>query len=355
MMEENKIQNSENNGIDYKRVLQEILKRKRLFYKTLPIAFVLSCIYIFSLPRYYNTETTLAPETENPMSGGAIGSIASTFGLDLGEMQTSDAITPLLYPDLMEDNGFVTNMFNIRVTTKDGKTEANYHDYLKKHQKYPWWTKAIGSIKSLFSKKAEPSKKEFDPYNLTKPEDDIAKAIANRVKFKTDKKTGVITITVKDQDPLVCKTVADSVKFQLQDFITEYRTNKARTDYEYYKQLAQQAKNDYERSRQRYAAFSDANTNIALRSIQLKVDEMENDMQLKFSTYSTINNQLQAAKAKVQERTPVFTTLKGAAVPIKPAGPKRLSFVITMLFITFFGTCAYILYDIVKPKEATAN
>ena len=347
--------NNRNYGIDHKRVFQEILKRKRLFFKTLPIAFVLSCIYIFSLPRYYNTDTTLAPETENSMSGGAIGSIASTFGLDLGEMQTSDAITPLLYPDLMEDNGFVTNMFNIMVTTKDGKTKATYHDYLKKHQKYPWWTKAIGSIKSLFSKKSEPSREVFDPYNLTKPEDDIAKAIADRVKFKTDKKTGVITITVKDQDPVVCKTIADSVKFQLQNFITEYRTNKARTDYEYYKQLAQQAKNDYERSRQRYASFSDANTSIALKSVQLKVEEMENDMQLKFSTYSTINNQLQAAKAKVQERTPAFTTLKGAAVPIKPAGPKRVSFVITMLFLTFIGTCVYILYDIVKPKPATAN
>lgn len=347
--------NNRNYGIDYKRVFQEILKRKRLFFKTLPIAFVLSCIYIFSLPRYYNTDTTLAPETENSMSGGAIGSIASTFGLDLGEMQTSDAITPLLYPDLMEDNGFVTNMFNIMVTTKDGKTKATYHDYLKKHQKYPWWTKAIGSIKSLFSKKSEPSREVFDPYNLTKPEDDIAKAIADRVKFKTDKKTGVITITVKDQDPVVCKTVADSVKNRLQNFITEYRTNKARTDYEYYKQLAQQAKNDYERSRQRYASFSDANTSIALKSVQLKVEEMENDMQLKFSTYSTINNQLQAAKAKVQERTPAFTTLKGAAVPIKPAGPKRVSFVITMLFLTFIGTCVYILYDIVKPKPATAN
>ena len=270
-------------------------------------------------------------------------------------MQSSDAITPLLYPDLMEDNGFVTNMFNIMVTTKDGKTKATYHDYLKKHQKYPWWTKAIGSIKSLFSKKSEPSREVFDPYNLTKPEDDIAKAIADRVKFKTDKKTGVITITVKDQDPVVCKTVADSVKNRLQNFITEYRTNKARTDYEYYQQLAQQAKNDYERSRQRYASFSDANTSIALKSVQLKVEEMENDMQLKFSTYSTINNQLQAAKAKVQERTPAFTTLKGAAVPIKPAGPKRVSFVITMLFLTFIGTCVYILYDIVKPKPATAN
>ena len=36
-----------------------------------------------------------------------LGSIASSFGFDLGEMQSSDAINPLLYPDLMDDNAFV--------------------------------------------------------------------------------------------------------------------------------------------------------------------------------------------------------------------------------------------------------
>lgn len=347
-MEENNIVRS---GIDYQRVCQEIIKRKRLFLKTLPIAFLLSCIYIFSLPRYYDTETMLAPETENPMSGGAIGSIASTFGLDLGNMQSSDAITPLLYPDLMEDNGFVTNMFNIQVTTKEGDIKTTYQDYLYKHQKYPWWTKAFAAVKNLFKKKQQGPSTVLDPYRLSKPQNDVVKAIAELVKFKTEKKTGVITITVRDQDPLVCKTVADSVKQRLQDFITRYRTNKARSDYAYYKALTSQAKSDYEKSRQRYASYSDANTRMALKSVELKAEEMENDMQLKFNTYSTLNTQLQAANAKVQERTPAFTTLKGAAVPIKPAGPKRVVFVLLMLVLTFMGTCAYILYDIVRPQE----
>lgn len=351
-MEEKEIQNT---SIDYRRVLEEILKRKKLFFKTLPIAFILSCIYIFSIPRYYDTETTLAPETESPLSGGTIGSIASTFGIDLGEMQTSDAITPLLYPDLMEDNGFVTNMFGIQIKTKDGEINTTYHDYLKKHQKYAWWTKAIGWIKSLFPKKQEATIIEFNPYNLSKQEDDIVKKISENVKFKTDKKTGVITITVRDQDPLVCKTIADSTKSRLQAFITDYRTSKARTDYEYYLQLTNQAKQDYEKSRQLYAGYSDANTKIALRSVELKAEAMENDMQLKFNTYSTIQTQLQAAKAKVQERTPAFTTIKGAAVPIKPAGPKRMIFVLVMLILTFIGTCTYILYDIVRPNTTSQD
>ena len=52
---------------------------------------------------------------------------------------------------------------------------------------------------------------------------------------------------------------------------------------------------------------------------------------------------MQAAKAKVQERTPAFTVIKGANVPIKPSGPKRMIFVAFILLLTFAGTSIYIL------------
>ena len=86
--------------------------------------------------------------------------------------------------------------------------------------------------------------------------------------------------------------------------------------------------------------------------MELKLEDMENDMQLKFNAYSTINTQLEAAKAKVQEHTPAFTMLKGPSVPMKPAGPKRMLFVIFMLFLASLATTTYILrHDILKMIE----
>lgn len=68
---------------------------EKLFYKVLPITFVLSCIYILGFPRYYSTDIKLAPEMENAMSG-SIGSLASSFGFDLGILQPAMPFT-LLY------------------------------------------------------------------------------------------------------------------------------------------------------------------------------------------------------------------------------------------------------------------
>ena len=87
-----------------------------------------------------------------------------------------------------------------------------------------------------------------------------------------------------------------------------------------------------------------------MQAYKMKADDLENDMQIKFNTYSTLNTQLQAAKAKIQERTPAFTLIKGAAVPIRPDSPKRVMFILTMLVVSFGFTTLYILKDIIKEK-----
>lgn len=340
-MEENKKQPE---VIDLRLVIKKIRANKRLFYKTLPIAFVISCVYIFSIPRYYTSEAKIAPEMGNSMEGGTIGSIAASFGFDLSDMQTSDAITPLLYPDLMDDNGFVTRMFNIQVRDAEGEIKTTYYDYLKNHQKDAWFKYPLHWIKELLPKDADSNEENvaFDPYDLSRADNDIAEAIRGNIKISIDKKTGVITIVTKAQDKLICKTLADSVMSQLQEFIIDYRTNKARNDYEYYKKLVADAKSDYETVRRKYGATSDANMEVTMKSMELLLTDLENDMQLKFNTYTTMCTQLEAAKAKVQDRTPAFTIIEGAAVPVKPAGPKRMIFVIGMMFLTFIGTSFYI-------------
>ena len=50
---------------------------------------------------------------------------------------------------------------------------------------------------------------------LSKRQDGIAEDIRKNITISIDKKTAVITITAQAQDPLICKTLADSVKQRL--------------------------------------------------------------------------------------------------------------------------------------------
>lgn len=342
--------NKKEKVIDLRVIFSRMWANKKLFCIVLPIVFVLSTAYIMCIPRTYNSSLSLAPEINNSSNlSGTIGSLASSFGFDLGNMETTDAINPMLYPDLMDDNGFVVGLFDVKVATADGAIRCSYYDYLTKHQDSPFWTQGMNSIKDLFATK-EPSGKasgDNNPYMLSKKQDGVANAIRKSVTINVDKKTAVITISTEAQDPLVCKTLADSVKERLQVFITNYRTSKARVDEQYYKRLVTEAKRDYDKARQNYGSYADANMDVVLTSMRAKQDEMENEMQLKYNTYSTMMTQYQAAKAKVQERTPAFTVIQGAAVPLKPTAPKRMFFVIGMCFAAIIVLSVYSVRDLI--------
>ena len=71
-------------------------------------------------------------------------------------------------------------------------------------------------------------------------------------------------------------------------------------------------------------------------------------MQTKYTVYTAMNTRREAALAKVQERTPAFTELKNATVPVKPTGPKRMIFVAAMLFLSTIGTIFYLYNKEIK-------
>lgn len=336
--------------IDLRIVFSKIWSKRWLFMKVWIITFILSCLWILPQPRYYKAEVSIAPESSESKDMGSLASLASSFGVNIGA-GSSDAIYPKLYPDLFESTKFLTGLLDIKIKTEDGEIETDYYTYLKDYQKQNILTWPLRQCKAwvtnLFEKEEDTdettlNEKRFNPFKLSKKTSDILGIIQNNITCSYSMTTDVVTINVKDQDPLVCALLADSIKEHLQCFITDYRTKKARNDYEYYKKLTAEAKASYEKSSAKYAAFSDASTNVSLRSVELKLEEMELDMKAKYDVYTAMNTRLEAAMAKVQERTPAFTELINSTVPIKPAGPKRMIFVAIMLFISTLGTIAHI-------------
>jgi hypothetical protein len=338
-----------NDIIDLRIVFKELKRRRKLYFIILPIVLVLSYLLILDVPRYYRTNMSLAPEIESLNTGGTLSNLASSFGIDVNDMQTSDAISPMLYPDLMEDNGFVTSLFNVHVRNVDGSIDTDYYTYLTQLQKRPWWTPVMNAITNLFKSNTEEASNdpqaEFDPYNIPKSMENVCSVIRSKIQLNFDKKTGVVSILVEDQDAAICRTIADSVSTHLQAFITNYRTNKARIDAEYYRNMVEAAFHEYDSISRLYANVYDANANAVLKSVRNHIEDIEKEMQMKYNAYTAYSAQLQNSEARIQERTPAFTVLKGASRPNYIAGPKRLIFAIEMVLFAFFIITLYIVKD----------
>ena len=326
--------------IDFGAVWQAIKKYKKLYYKTLGIAFVVALIIGFSLPKTYNCQILLAPETGGGSSNlGGLASLASSFGVNIGGgSQGGDAITPTIYPDLMKSVDFKTSLFPIKVKRKKDKKAMTYYDYLKYEWRVPWWDDWFGLRAPKLQKDTI-----VNTFELTGEQARIAGLAIKNVQCKIDKKTNLITIDVTMQDPYVAAQLADSVRTRLQDFLTAYRTKKARHDLEYALKLNKQAKKDYERARLLYSEYMDANQDMTLLTAQQKQNDLENEMQLQYNNFTATSAQVLTAKALVQKETPSFTTIQSATVPLGPSGPKIPLITLVCLFLAALGTTIYAL------------
>ena len=319
---------------------QDIKKHRFTMYKALAVAFILSVIYSLSIPNYYTCKVMLAPEITNTKGSGSLAGIASSFGINLSSGSTGgDALTPTLYPELMNSVSFRASLFPVTIPYDGDK--ITYFDYLKNHQQSPWWSAAMKAVISLFSSSSESVNDSINPFQLTEGQSVVVEQMVEKVVCDVDAVTMAITINVTDQDPLVAATMADSVKTRLQNFITHYRTQKARVDLAYNQKLYKETKARYEKARQLYAEYSDANQDVILQTVRQRQTDLENDMQLQYNAYTQVAAQLLAAEAKVQQETPAFTTLQPASVPIKKKGPHRSRICLMALFVAFIGTSIY--------------
>lgn len=347
----------EQGSIDFRKILKDMRKHKRKYFIVLPVIFIITAILSMALPNYYRCTVKLSPEMSS-MKGNmgllslySMGSSAMTPGLG------SEALYPMLYPEVVKSSDFQTSLFHIPVTIESRNKSLpprtmTYYDYLLNEQKSPWWGKVVAAPFILLGKILPQEEEDtdtnvtdtLDPFRLTKKQAKIAKAIGNKVTCEVDKKTMVITINVTDQSPVVAAVMADSVKVYLQKFITDYRTSKARGDLAYSKILYQEAKVRYDNARKEYSRYVDANTNVILQTVRQRQIDLENELQIQYNAYMQVANQVLAAEAKVQEETPAFTTIQSASVPVRKAGPSRAKKCLVWTFLAFLIVTAWVFY-----------
>lgn len=337
---------------------KELWARKRTVGKWCGIGAIVGLIIAFSIPKEYTTTVTLAPEyndlKSNPGSG-ALGAMAAIAGIG-GSNNGGDAVFPSLYPDVLESVPFNVALFDVPVTDKKKERHLTVREFLEEETDMPWWgyiMKLSGEILGaiLPSDDDESEEDGINPFKLTKDETDLVEELNDRISGTVDQKTNVVTISVTMQDPMVSAILADTVVNRLREYITDYRTNKARQDMEYMEQLNEEAKAAYYTAQQKFADYLDSHQGMVLYSVRTTRDRLENEASLAFNMYNQTSHRLQMAKAKVQEVTPVYATIQPATVPIKHSAPRKVLILLGCIFLSFIACCVWILYIQPMIKE----
>lgn len=334
--------------IDWMGILRQVLAIRKKLYKAAAVGVVLGILIALGTPKQYTVSITLSPEMGSGKSGSGLASMAASFpGGSIGS-DSPDALNATLAPDIVASTPFLMELFDARVVSQDKQIDTTFTAYLDE-QKSSWMGyvlkapgMAISGIKSLFSEKKEKTA-TIQKGAIELNEKDAAKlgSLRQAITVEADKKTAITTLSVTLQDPKVTATIADSVVSKLQQYITAYRTSKAKEDCQYLEKLYKERQQEYYDAQQRYARYVDANSNVVFQSTLAERERLQNDMNLAYQVYSQVAQQLQVARAKVQEEKPVFAVVEPAVVPLNPSGTSRKVIVLGFLFLAVAFTGAW--------------
>ncbi len=357
-MEDKKLESAPQTGpkddgeveIDLMEYVRKLWAGRKPLLIAICVGIVVGLIIAFSVPRKYTVDVTLAPELGKTTSS-SVSAVTSMLGLGGNTFgNDEDALNVVLFPNIVSSIPFIAELFDEEVKTLDGDLDTTFLAYLDTERK-AWWGvllalpgKAINGIKSLFSKEEEEDDGTVNPFHLTEDQSKIVEKLREQITASVDKNTGVTTISVTLQDPLVAAHMADVVIAKLQEYIVAYRVRKAQQDCDYYEQLYRERQQEYYRAQQEFAFYVDANKGVILQSALTERERLANEMNLAYSVYSQVANQLQVARAKVQEAKPAFAVVEPATVPLKPSGMSKKVMLVVFVFLAFVIEAVWILW-----------
>lgn len=303
------------------------LRRNRLWILAgFLVGFTVGAIYAFRKPNQYSSQVTVMPEVQAKGAGGLgnLGSLAGLAGINLeGLSASSDAIRPDLYPTVMQSVPFALHLLKQPVTERDQQKAISLQAFIEKH--------SSKSILSLVGSWLSPSKEEGTGPRLSNPgvlalskeQEEQVLYVQQVVSINYDKKTGIVTIGAILPDPVVAATVAQQALDYLTNYITGYRTEKAHKEVEFLNKQVDSARKRYQQAEISLSGFRDRNRNLFMNTAKIEEQRIQAEFLLAQELYNSLTKQLELAKIKVQEQTPVFKILNPAQVPLRKSKPSR--------------------------------
>lgn len=348
-MEENTIKNNtpEEKEIDLLALGKKLWDRKKFILKVMGIGAVIGLVVAFSIPKEYTTTVVLVPDAQSP-SSGTMGSLAALAGINVSGSVEGDALaSPSLYPNIFQSTPFLKGLFEIPI--KKDTINTTIYTYIKEYEKKSWWGYIFNAPSYLikrvkYSDSNIRSNAEKDSSRIISDEEtSVIESLRNKLVVNSDKKTGITTIEVTMQDPAISAFIADTLTLYLQSYIIKYRTQKAREDLSYAEELHREAKENYNKAQANLASFIDGNMNVVSARYRIIQDGLQNEASLAYSVYNQTAQQVQLAKIKVQNTTPVLTIIQPAVEPLFPVVPKKKVIVAVFIFLSIIGSAIWIL------------
>ncbi|MCC5943239.1 MAG: hypothetical protein JJU37_16975 [Balneolaceae bacterium] len=342
----------EGDKIDLFELIKTVWQGRWLVIKTVIVFIIIVLFVALTSVEEFTSQVRVLPEAQQSRGLGALGGLASQFGISAGAQRADDGIPAALYPDITRSTILLYRLLDYEIFLEGQEAPLTVREYMLAHQKQaPASAVHRYTIRLPFTLRNWLSNRDDEDVTvipntlqghltgrqliqMEREEWEIIRNLRERISADALREVGVVSVTVKMQDPLAAAQIADQLVELLSEYITEYRTEKFRRDVQFIEERYEEARIRFEEAQQELARFNDANRGQLSAMARTEEQLLQNNFNLTFNLYNTLAERLEDARIKLQEETPVVNILEPAIVPDRRSEPKRAQL---MIIYTILG------------------
>ncbi len=333
--------------------------------------FIIITVIIFALlgvgvallsTKEYTASSTMVPQlSQSSGRMGGLSSLAAMAGFNLNMDNSTRDLSPYVYPQIVQSVPFQLELMNTPFNFSDVDHPVSLYEYYNEFAKpgtlgiiskytigLPFTI--LGAIRGEPEEEPVPETIDTDgAIQLTSKQESVRKILAGAVTLETNDQDGYVVLSASFHEAPLAAQVAQKAQELLQRSITEFKIEKAEAQLEFIEGRYKETRDEFEKAQAALAAFRDRNKNVTSAMARTQEERLQSDYTLAFNVYSELAQQLEQAKIKVKEDTPVFAVIKPVTVPLQD----NASGFKTLIIWTFLGGILAIAWIFGKQFLAT--
>jgi hypothetical protein len=336
----------EDDEIDLIAIAKTLWEGRKTIIKSI-IYFILIGFGVAILsPKEYVAGGVFIPQVSDAKTaGGSLSGLAAMAGISLGNGGLGAEISPAIYPQVISGTSFSKELMGVKIKVSNVKQEVTLFEFLNDIQSpslidiaKKYTIGLPGLLKEAIIGNKEP-KGDFQVgvEVLSKDEYNVKKKISEILNLDVDDEIGYVSISAKMPEALAAAQVAQKAQDLLQEYVTNYKISNVQKDLHFIEERFAEKEKEFYEAQEKLAHFTDQNKNITSAYVKTQFDRLSSDYQLKFNIYNELARQLEQAKIKVTEKTPIFNTIQNITVPNEKTAPRRglIMVLFTILGLSF--------------------
>jgi uncharacterized protein involved in exopolysaccharide biosynthesis len=333
--------------------IRVLWQERRFVAAVVSASAALGLVVAFGSKPEYTASTKILPYRPASAASGLSG-LAGLAGVRLPQGAADQTITADLYPEVAKTLDFRAELAEVPLrfsALPEPMTSMQYFREVAKPSVLDvirHYTVGLPGLILKATRKAEAPQAAPDSgppiaYYDTEYREVLAD-LDDRLQASTDKKTFIITITGRMPDRFASADLVRNASDRLMTRIIEYEAKKADEQLRFVEEQASAAKARLDRVQREQAVLADRSRGTMSATAQLEAKRLEREYALAFDLFRQFSADVEQARVRKSQDTPVFTVLERVVVPDRRSSPRRGVILLGALSLGFVVAAAAVAF-----------